>query len=213
MEYRLKTDSSTLVNSGGAVVDMTKVIKTNGVDTLLDLNGTDVTQDFNIVKKSEVVAVDTDITNIETTVLPTKLTQAEHDAVMATKIPLNNSVTPTQLLGVTTPTPTTNYVNTFEYSLITMSVAITNYDPVSVYEITTDIGNAVLDSTTGVISIVVNEVLVSTPRTLSVTSNKDGLLISDPLVINISVEKIPYLSDQIVVNNNLNSNAALRVGI
>jgi len=212
MDYKIDvTDASNIV-AGDKVVNMLSVVKTDSTGSILDVDGNDETAKTGLIKKSDMTALNA-LLDTETTAVSGKVNVDAYTAAIGVKVKKVDAVSKTQLAELTTVTPTTTYSNSNEFSLTTIEIPISNYLKSRKYSITTDIGSYVLDTLNGKITIVVDEVTVSTGKSLSVTAIDGNSLISNAMVINITVDPVPYISDQALINNDIVNNAALRVNI
>ena len=204
MAYSIYLDNNGKLYSNNKFVDIDNILLlVNG--TFVSLDGSNAMGDIGLVTKQDVIALEGRIDN-HTLLLADKLDQTAFDALAATKADKSEALTPTDLANIITETPTVNLTATSVLEKSTTTFVITNYNSSYTYSIGSDIGTVDIDSS-GTVTFVANEVDGSTPGYIKISAVDGNKLISFPLIINLTVENIPYVADDLLVNGDLFSNA------
>ena len=204
MAYSIYLDNNGKLYSNNKFVDIDNILLlVNG--TFVSLDGSNAMGDIGLVTKQDVIALEGRIDN-HTLLLADKLDQTAFDALAATKADKSEALTPTDLANIITETPTVNLTATSIIEKSTTTFVITNYNSSYTYSIGSDIGTVSIDSA-GTVSFVANDVNGSTPGYIKISAVDGNKLISFPLIINLTVENIPFVADDLLVNGDLFSNA------
>ena len=204
MAYSIYLDNNGKLYSNNKFVDIDNILLlVNG--TFVSLDGSNAMGDIGLVTKQDVIALEGRIDN-HTLLLADKLDQTAFDTLADVKADKSEALTPTDLANIITETPTVNLTATSIIEKSTTTFVITNYNSSYTYSIGSDIGTVSIDSA-GTVTFVANDVNGSTPGYIKISAVDGNKLISFPLIINLTVENIPYVADDLLVNGDLFNNA------
>ena len=204
MAYSIYLDNNGKLYSNNKLVDIDNVLLlVNG--TFVSLDGSNAMGDIGLVTKQDVIALEGTIDD-HTLLLADKLDQTAFDTLADVKADKSEALTPTDLTSIITPTPAVNLTATSIIEKSTTTFVITNYNSSYTYSIGSDIGTVAIDSA-GTVTFVANDVNGSTPGYIKISAVDGNKLISFPLIINLTVEDVPFVADDLLVNGDLFSNA------
>ena len=210
MAYSIYLDRNGNLYSDNKFVDIENILLFVN-NTFVSLDGNDVMSDIGLVAKQDIIALEARVDR-HTLLLGNKLDLTAFTALADLKANLNEVLRPSDLSNIITETPEVNLTATSVLEGNTINFIITNYNNTYLYDLTSDIGTVTMGGN-GTIIFTANNVSVDTTGFIKISAIDGNKLISFPLIINLTIENIPFVTDQVLINTDLVANEQESLGM